>query len=199
MGRRAGVTADETRSQLLEAAAGVFARHGYERASIAEICSEAGLSSGAIYGHYGSKAKLFGAVLDAHGAREVDRLLGSGELDDVDVAGLFAALGARLDRRERAGTSLLVEAIVAAKRDPEVAAMLAAAFAAREGFLGDLVRRGQRDGAIDPSVAPDAIARFSLMLALGSLLVSALGLPPNDHDDWSALIGRLVDGFRTAS
>src|SRR5690349_6312680 len=111
MGRSAGVTADETRSQLLDAAAGVFARHGYEGASIAEICSEAGLSSGAIYGHYGSKATLFGAVLDARAASVLERLLGGGELSSVDVAELFAALGAGLDRRDRSETALLVEAL----------------------------------------------------------------------------------------
>jgi hypothetical protein len=34
------------------------------------------------------------------------------------------------------------------------------------------------------------------MLALGSLLVGALGLPATDHDDWTRLIAWLVYSFR---
>ena len=37
MGRRAGVTAEQTRDQLVRAAAKVFARSGYEGATIADI------------------------------------------------------------------------------------------------------------------------------------------------------------------
>src|SRR5690242_6292595 len=66
MGRIAGVTAEETKQRLLATAADVFARLGYERASIAQIASDAGLSTGAIYAHYAGKAELFVATLRAH-------------------------------------------------------------------------------------------------------------------------------------
>jgi AcrR family transcriptional regulator len=196
MGRIAGVSAEETRTRLLDAAATVFARRGYEGASISEICSEAGLSSGSIYAHYGSKAVLFGTVLAAHGRKEFDRLL-TGAAWDGDIADLFEALGRDLDRRAKAPSSLLVEGIVAAKRDPEVAAILRGAFADRARRLADLVRAGQGSGTIDPGADPDALARLCLMLAFGSLLSAALKPEPVDHEAWGAVIGRVVDGFRT--
>jgi AcrR family transcriptional regulator len=195
MGRIAGVTADETKARLLAAAADVFARSGYEGASVAEICAEAGLSSGAIYAHYGSKALLFGAVLQTFGAREFDRLLGGADLGG-DVASLFTTLGVGLDRRGRPECSLLVEGIVAAKRDPEVAALLATAFGGRERFFADLVREGQREGSVAADVAPAAVARLALMLALGSLLIGALDLAPTDHDEWAALVTSMVNTYR---
>ena len=54
-------------------------------------------------------------------------------------------------------------------------------------------------GSVDADVAPAAVARFTLMLALGSLLVRAMNLPPVDNDEWSAFIARLLDGFRPST
>ena len=195
MGRIAGVTPAETQGRLLDTAAKVFARRGYDGASIAEITSEAGLSSGAVYAHHGSKAELFVATLRAHGDRELERLLGEAGRGG-DVVSLLTARGTALDRRRAGDGSLLVEAIVAAKHHPEVARVLTDAFREREALLERLVRGGQEADALDAGVSAAAVARFTLMVALGSLLVAAMELPPPDHDDWAALIARLVDSFR---
>lgn len=194
MGRRAGVTPEETRADLLTAAAKVFARRGYDGASITEITAEAGLSRGAIYNSFGSKALLFAAVLDHHGESEMQDLLGR---DDVhDVADLVAVLGSTLDRRDPADVSLLVEAIVTSKRDEEVAAVLQRWFTDQERHFGHLIEEGQADGVVHNGLTPETLSRFATMLALGSLMVGALGLPATDHEDWSRLIAGLVDSFR---
>lgn len=194
MGRIAGVTAEETRDRVLRGAASVFGRQGYDGASISQIGAEAGVSSGAIYAHFGSKAALFVATLHVHGTGEVARLLADGG-SGSDVAQLIRERGVALAHRHPKEGSLLVEAIVAARRHPEVAAVLVAAFAERESRFADLLRTGQGDGTIDASLRPPAVARFVLMLALGSVLVSAMGLPAVDEDDWSRLIDDLLDRF----
>ena len=48
-----------TRAQLLDAAERVFARHGYQGASIDAIAAEAGYSHGAIYANFDGKEDLF--------------------------------------------------------------------------------------------------------------------------------------------
>jgi AcrR family transcriptional regulator len=53
-----------TRGRLLDAAVLVFARRGYYAAGVAEIAAEAGCSTGALYDHFGSKEKLFLAVME---------------------------------------------------------------------------------------------------------------------------------------
>lgn len=62
MGRQ--VRAIRTRGAVLEAAAGVFADHGYEAATITEILDRAGVTKGALYFHFSSKEDLARGVLE---------------------------------------------------------------------------------------------------------------------------------------
>jgi AcrR family transcriptional regulator len=61
----------ETRSELIEAAAKVFAKRGFHGASIEQIAKEAGYSTGAVYWHFKSKDDLFLAVYEAQAAARV--------------------------------------------------------------------------------------------------------------------------------
>src|SRR3954451_20119025 len=94
MGRIAGLSPEETRQRVLDAAARVFGRSGYEGARVAEIAKAAGLSVGAIYNHYPSKAELLAAVVEQHSANELNELLTAGE--PAGVLDLIAAQGTRL-------------------------------------------------------------------------------------------------------
>jgi AcrR family transcriptional regulator len=197
MGRIAGVTAEDTKGRLLATAAEVFGRLGYEGASIAQITREAGLSSGAIYAHYSSKAELFVATLRAHAEQEFERLLGGDST--ADFASFLTARGEALDRRTDVDRTLLIEAVMAAKRHAEVAALLTASLVRREEQLVELLRAAQAIGQLDPTLSAQAGVRFALMVAMGSIVVGALNLPPVDHDDWAAIIAGLVDYLRTPS
>ena len=194
MGRHAGVTRDETGAAILAAAAKVFAKQGYDGASIAEITTEAGLSSGPVYGHFGSKAELFAATLEAHSERELDDFLGATAARDVPS--VLTALGANLIRQQPARRSLLVEAVVASRRDPAVAALMSSIFARRRLRLATLIEGGQAEGDIDVLVSAQALARFSVILGLGALLMSALEQGDVDEPEWQHLIDTVVDGFR---
>src|SRR5438105_8937314 len=77
MGRIPGVTAAETRQRLLRAAADVFARRGYDGTRVADIAATAGVSNGALYAHFGSKADLLVAALGAHGHQMIAELFAS--------------------------------------------------------------------------------------------------------------------------
>ena len=60
---------EQTRELLLDAAAVVFARRGYHEASVEEVASEAGFSTGAVYSNFTGKEELFLALAD----REVEK------------------------------------------------------------------------------------------------------------------------------
>lgn len=54
----------DTRQRILEAAARVFARKGYQGSTLDEVASDAGLTKGAIYWHFKNKHDLFFALVD---------------------------------------------------------------------------------------------------------------------------------------
>src|SRR4051794_41323506 len=62
---------EETRAELVEAAARVFARRGFHGASIDQIAREAGYSTGAIYWHFEGKDDLFLGVYEAYATARV--------------------------------------------------------------------------------------------------------------------------------
>lgn len=197
MGRRAGVTPEQTRHELVRAAAKVFARRGYEGATIAEIAAEAGLSSGAIYAHYDGKAGLFSEVLQAH----VHRVLAQRLHDDrpFDIGDFITEAGADLQRRPVPEGILLVEAIMAAKHDPKTRRVLSQWFTGQHEFFAASFAAAQQSGAITDSFSPMAAARFTTTVMLGSLVLSVLDVPRVSQDDWAELISQLVNGFRTAA
>lgn len=196
MGRVAGLTAEETRQRVVTAAAEEFAAAGYDGARISSIALRAGLSTGAIYNHYASKAALLGAVVEQFAAGEVGRLLLDDTSPPVGVLDLIVRNGVALQSRDGVAP-LLAEAILAGRRDREVAGALHERVSGRERMLADVVRFAQQAGEATDDVDADVVARFCLMLGLGSLLVDALELEPTDATAWSSFITRLVDGFRT--
>src|SRR5918998_3683805 len=107
MGRRAGVTPEETRERLVDAAARVFQLKGYEGATVALIAQEAGVTSGAIYAHYPNKAALLVDALRVNRERVLATLFPSGSR--TDAGDTLVALGRRLTTRDHQGTQLLAE------------------------------------------------------------------------------------------
>src|SRR5579863_4781519 len=97
MGRVAGVTPAETRTRLLRAAADAFAARGYDGTRVADIAAAAGVSNGALYAHFGSKAELLVAALRLHGRR----LLAEAFAADPErpVTDLLLLIGRWLPRR----------------------------------------------------------------------------------------------------
>ncbi len=55
---------EQTREELVAAAAKVFARRGYHKATVEEIAAEAGFSTGAVYSNFDGKEELFLAIAD---------------------------------------------------------------------------------------------------------------------------------------
>ena len=189
MGRIAGVTAAETRERLLRAAADVFAERGYDGTRVADIATAAGVSNGALYAHFPSKADLLVDALRTHGRRLLADLFAADP--DRSITDLLLAIGRWLPRRRDPSGYLIVEALVAARRDRDVARPMRDYIGERAGWLSELVRLAQAGGELDPALSPNALAHFCLLLAMGSALV-----PPSLHavgdDEWAALLARLA-------
>jgi AcrR family transcriptional regulator len=192
MGRIAGVTAEQTRERLLLAAVDVFARRGYDGTRVADIAEAADVSSGALYAHFGSKAELLVAALRAHGRRLLAEALAAEP--GRPVTDLLLRIGRRLPRRPDARGYLIVEALVAARRDEDVAGPMRDYVGERADRLAELVRAAQDGGELDPSLSPGALAHFCLLLAMGSALVTP-DLHAVSEEEWAALLTRVIAGL----
>ena len=84
-------TQERTRERLLAAAAKVFARHGYHRATVGEIASEAGFTIGALYSNFSGKEELFLALADRQVAERVAEVTAMGDAAEGDEPGKEAA------------------------------------------------------------------------------------------------------------
>ncbi len=189
MGRIAGATAADTRERLLAAAADVFAERGYDGTRVADIAAVAGVSNGALYAHFDSKAELLVAALRAHGQRQLADMVAAEP--GRPITDVLLEVGRGLRRRRDTRGYLIVEALVAARRDADVAKPMRDLHTERTGGLAELMRAAQAGGPIDPALSPEAIAHFCLLLAMGSALIT-----PDLHDigdaEWAALLRRLT-------
>jgi AcrR family transcriptional regulator len=195
MGRVAGVTPAETRTRLLRAAADAFAARGYDGTRVADIAAAAGVSNGALYAHFGSKAELLVASIRAHGGRVLADLLAADP--ERPVADLLLQVGRTLPRRRDDRSYLAAEALIAARRDEDVAGLMRAYTSERAEWLAGLIIAGQSGGELDPALSPDALAHFCLLLAFGSYLLTE-ELHAVDRAEWSALLARVVSSLLPA-
>jgi AcrR family transcriptional regulator len=101
---------EERRASILDAALRVWARHGFDGTSVAEVAREAGLTKGTLYLYFPSKQALLEATLRRHSLRPdveagLERLRGQ-PLANV-VRGLVAVTWRGLEaRREIVGVLL---------------------------------------------------------------------------------------------
>ncbi len=186
---------DPTRERLLAAAADVFAEKGYDRAGVQEIARRAGFTTGAIYGRFDGKADLLLSALESQSASEFDELFAQGR--DVgfagEVASVLSTVGSHLVTDEfDNGQALLLEAFVAGRRDPGVAAMLREGLDARDAEMTELIEAGKSTGVIDPALDTTAVVQFCQALALGFLLFGAIDKERPAPGPWEALIDRLI-------
>jgi AcrR family transcriptional regulator len=109
-----------TRAAVVDAAAEVFLRDGFQGASVRRIASEAGLTTGAVYSSFDGKADLFLAVLE----EKLDPRLGhmyeaASEAPPGEVgAHVEAEFSAYLTQRRR-WLILLIDFWAQAARDPK--------------------------------------------------------------------------------
>jgi hypothetical protein len=132
------------------------------------------------------------ASLRAHGRRVLADLLAADP--ERPVADLLLQAGRSLPGHRDERSYLAVEALIAARRDEDVAGPMRTYTSERAGWLAGLMLAGQADGELDPALSPDALAHFCLLLAFGSSLLTA-ELHAVDEAEWSALLARVVSAL----
>ncbi len=194
-----GPGVDATRARLVEAAAEVFSERGYDGAGVQEIARRAGLTTGAIYGRYSGKAELLREAIESRSTDELDELFNQHRFEG-HVSDVIKVAGSHLVERDPDlddGGALLLEAFVAARRDPEIRVAVKALVEDRAARLAEIIEAAKLDGSVDPEIDTDAAVRFCHAVGLGFLLYDALQIDLPLPQPWEQLITRLVQSLAT--
>jgi AcrR family transcriptional regulator len=161
----------QTRSKLLAAAADVYAREGFDAATLDAVADEAGFTKGAVYDHFGSKDNLLFALLDEHLATQIAEQISLFDLSTEAAERPRAGADRWMEHLEHDPRpfQLLVEAWVHGQRDEglrdRVAAGMEAWRSTLRGFGAEHDIEGE-DLQPDPRLL-DGIATIMLGLGIG--------------------------------
>jgi AcrR family transcriptional regulator len=193
-----------TRADLLATAAGVFARRGYNGASVEEIAEQAGYSHGAVYSNFAGKADLFLAVFEDYMAERARELAATQvDLDpDVPLEARARALADQWMRRfaaDRESFVLHMEFIAHAGRDPELAGRFGTRSASLREAVSQYIAAYQKEEEVALSMSPDDLALVMRALGIG-LAVEALVRPDAVRPDlYGDFVEQLVRFQRSGS
>ncbi|MCW5253053.1 ScbR family autoregulator-binding transcription factor [Streptomyces sp. SHP 1-2] len=151
----------QTRRTIVEAAASVFADHGYERSATSEILRRAGVTKGAMYFHFPSKESLAQAIMDEQTA--VVGVANSSPLQSlIDMTHRFAH-ALRNDPIARAGTRLSIEGVFVQGSHP---------WGAWFDLTTRLLVEGQQAGEVLPQLDTRETAEFFVASFTGVQLIA---------------------------
>ena len=184
---------EATRDRLIGAAAQVFLDVGYDGARVVDIARKAGVTTGAIYSQFRDKADLLVKALAAQSIYAVSNVLLTNT--ELPVASMLRALSEIVVEGELHPTELLLlDAAVAARREPELREQLTGAIEQRTDVLAAMIERARKERVVADDVSTDAVVRLMLILGFGSIVTRSLGLEAPDHAAWTRLVGRLLSG-----
>lgn len=111
-----------TRSRLLDAAARVYAAHGFSGATLDDVAEEAGLTKGAVYGHFGSKDNLLVALMEEYLAAELAEQIGLFDRDETPWKRPWSGSDRWIEELDESPDAfrLLIEFWLAAGRDEQL-------------------------------------------------------------------------------
>lgn len=164
---------EETRARILESAIKLFSNRGYNKASVDDLCAEAGISKGAFYHHFESKQALFLALLDSW-LQTIDNAIEASK--DKTAPETFMQMTEAFPYIfETAGEGLpmFLEFWLQASRDKKVWEASIAPYRRYHKYFTSLIKKGVEEGSF-VEVNPELAARMIVATAMGLLLQSLL-------------------------
>lgn len=183
-----------SRNRLLDSAAQVFARRGYERATIDDIAAAAGLSKGTVYWHFASKGELFAALLEERVDRPADTLLGITRTAPAEqpTAGAIGAGLAGLFAESPHLAQLMQEYWAAAARDPRMRERYVRRQEKLRAAVAETLRIRQENlGAVPFALPPEHLATAFIALLVGLAMEAEVdpdNVPPGLYGEILALV-----------
>jgi AcrR family transcriptional regulator len=191
---------EETRVRILEAAHRVFARRGYEAATVEEITAECGIAKGALYSHFASKEELFRTILVEHVRRRAAETAARLEPDlplRESILRIIEASWATC-RTDPMWSPLFMEFWALASRNEWGREAVAALFDRCSAALAQFLSRAKRAGLVRSDLDVHRAAR--LLLAVNDGLVLQWQTQPDkvDPEEFLGPMADMITGYLTA-
>ena len=164
---------EETRSRILESAIKLFSARGFNAASVADICKDAGISKGAFYHHFESKQALFLALLDVW-LQTIDNAIEASK--DKTVPETFMLITEAFPfifETAGEGLPMFLEFWLQASRDEKIWQASIAPYRRYQKHFTSLIKKGVDEGSF-VKVDPELTARMIVSMAMGLLIQSLL-------------------------
>jgi AcrR family transcriptional regulator len=164
---------EETRTKIMESAIKLFSNQGFNKASVDDICAQAGISKGAFYHHFKSKQELFLALLDGW-LQTIDSAIEASK--DMTAPETFTQMTEAFPYIfETAGNGLpmFLEFWLQASRDKKIWDASIAPYRRYHKYFTSLIKKGVDEGSF-VEVDPELTSRMIVSTAMGLLLQSLL-------------------------
>lgn len=189
---------EETRNRILEAAIDCFCQHGYDAASVAQICECAEVTKGGFYHHFPSKQALFVELMDRW-LDGLDERLATSFADRENVPQCIMGMADMVGHVFEVASGRLpmfLEFWSQAAHDPDVWQATIAPYRWYRAFVAGLIEEGIDEGSLRP-VDSQRAAQVLVALAIGLILQ---GLLDPEGADWGQAtedgVHMLLDGLR---
>ncbi len=159
----------QTRERLLEAAAQVYARRGFNGATLEEVASEAGFTKGAVYAHFGSKENLLLALWrsTSPGRSPSSWSCSTASASPGSARWPAARAGWRACATQPDRFRLFVELWAQAQRDETLRARLAEALAQLRATFAGFAAASAADAGLESPAPVEQFANVMMALGLG--------------------------------
>jgi AcrR family transcriptional regulator len=164
---------EETRTRIMESAIKLFSNSGYNKASVDDICAEAGISKGAFYHHFKSKQGLFLALLDGWLQTIDNAIETSKELTAPETFTQMTTAFPYIFETAGDGLPMFLEFWLQASRDKKIWEASIAPYRRYHKYFTSLIKKGVDEGSfveVDPGLASRMIVSTAMGLLLQSLL-----------------------------
>lgn len=183
------------RRHILNSAAVLFAERGYERTTTDQLCAAARVSPGSLYHYFSGKKQLFIAVL-TEDEQDTAALLQQVAVHPDPLEGLlqFVVHLAQPASAHPVVPKLVLEAVLQAHRDEQIASELGRIDQQESAGLRMLLQRATEAGAVDPGLDPEQSTSWIAALINALYLQAALD-PDVDPEQQSQYLIRTVQAF----